>query len=59
MEILAFALLIAGAILGYGAGPLLEKVLKREATEREVGIWKSVGLLTALAGAVIIFIIKK
>lgn len=59
MEILAFILLIAGAIVGYGARPILEKVLKRDATDKEVGIWKSVGLITAFVGAIIIFIIKK
>ena len=59
MEILAFILLIAGAIVGYGARPIFEKVLKRDVTDKEVGIWKSVGLVIALAGAIIIFIIKK
>ena len=59
MEILAFILLIAGAIVGYGARPIFEKVLKRDVTDKEVGIWKSVGLDIALAGAIIIFIIKK
>lgn len=59
MEILAFVLLIAGAVVGYGARPILEKVLKRDVTDKEAGIWKSVGLIAAFAGAVIIFIIKK
>ena len=59
MKILAFVLLIAGALVGYCAGPVLEKVLKREPTDKEIGIWKSVGLITAFVGAVIIFIIKK
>ena len=59
MEILAFVLLIAGAALGYCARPILEKVLKRDITDKEAGIWKSVGLITAFVGAIIIFIIKK
>lgn len=58
MKALAFVLLAAGAVLGYGARLILDKLYKKEYGEKEIGILKSVGLITALAGAVIIFTIK-
>lgn len=58
MKILAFVLLAVGAILAYGSGFFLNKFYKKEFGEKEVGILKSVGLITALAGAIIIFTIK-
>lgn len=58
MKALAFVLLVAGAFIAYGAKLILDKFYKKEYDEKEVGILKSVGLLMALAGAVIIFTIK-
>lgn len=58
MKALAFALLTAGAVVAYGARLILDKLYKKEYGEKEIGILKSIGLFTALAGAVIIFTIK-
>ena len=58
MKILAFALLIIGAAIAYGAKLILDKLYKKGYGEKEIGILKSIGLFTALAGAIIIFTIK-
>lgn len=58
MKILSLALLIAGAVIAYGAKFFLSKFYKKEYSEKEIAILKSVGLFTALAGAIIIFTIK-
>lgn len=58
MKILALVLLVIGAVMAYGAKPILDKFYKKEFCEKEIGILKSVGLIVALAGAIIIFTIK-
>lgn len=58
MKILSLALLFIGAVIAYGARFLLNKFYRKEYSEREIGILKSVGLFVALAGAIIIFTIK-
>ncbi len=58
MKILSFALLVIGAVTAYGAKFFLDKFYKKEYSEKEIGILKSAGLFTALAGAIIIFTIK-
>ena len=58
MKSLAFVLLAIGAVIAYGARLFLDKLYKKEYGEKEVGILKSIGLITALAGAIIIFTIK-
>lgn len=56
MKILAFALIIIGAVLVYGARPILKKVFKKEGGEKETAVLKTAGLLIALVGAIIIFV---
>ncbi|MBQ6998779.1 MAG: hypothetical protein IJN62_03220 [Clostridia bacterium] len=58
MKILSLALLVVGAVIAYGARFFLDKFYKKECSEKEIGILKSVGLFIALAGAIIIFTIK-
>ena len=58
MKIFALVLLVIGAIVVYGSGFFLDKFYKKEYNEKQVGILKSVGLVIALAGAIIIFTIK-
>jgi len=57
MRIIALILLAVGACISYGAKPILDKFSKQEYGEKEVAVLKSVGLFTALAGAIIIFVI--
>ena len=45
-------LLVGGAVISYGARKLLETFYKQPFDEKEVGILKSIGLFTVLAGAV-------
>ena len=58
MKILSLVLLAVGAITAYGAKFFLDRFYKKEYSEKEIGILKSVGLFIALAGAIIIFTIK-
>lgn len=58
MKILSLVLLAVGAITAYGAKFFLARFYKKEYSEKEIGILKSVGLFIALAGAIIIFTIK-
>jgi len=58
MKILSLVLLVVGAITVYGAKFFLDRFYKKEYSEKEIGILKSVGLFIALAGAIIIFTIK-
>ena len=57
MKIFALILLLIGAFVTYGANFVLEKILKKESGEKEVAVTKLVGLLIALAGAIIIFVL--
>jgi len=57
MRIIALILLAVGACISYGAKPILDKFSKQEYGEKEVAVLKTVGLFTALAGAIIIFVI--
>jgi len=57
MRILAFALLVIGAVVAYGANALLKTFYKKDYGEKELAVLKTVGLLIALAGAIIIFVI--
>ena len=57
MRIIAFILLVIGAFLSYGATFLLDRFYKKEYAEKEIATLKSVGLFTALAGAIIIFVV--
>lgn len=58
MKFATILILIAGAIVVYGAKPILKKVNGRKPTEKEIGILKSVGLIIALLGAMLIFTTK-
>ncbi len=58
MKILSLALLVVGAVTAYGARFFLDKFYKKEYSEKEIGVLKSIGLFIALAGAIIIFTIK-
>ena len=57
MKIFALVLLLLGAFITYGANFVLEKILKKESGEKEVATVKTCGLLIALAGAIIIFVL--
>ncbi len=57
MKILALCLLAIGAIVAYGSNLILSKFYHKEFGEKETAIVKTVGLLIALVGAIIIFVI--
>lgn len=57
MRIIAFVLLVIGALISYCATFFLDKFYKKEYGEKEIAVLKSVGLFTALAGAIIIFVV--
>lgn len=56
---ISFVLLIVGAVLAYGARKLLEKFYKQPFDEKEIGILKSIGLLTVMAGAILLFVVGR
>lgn len=58
MKFLPIVFLVIGAILVYGAKPILKKANRRRAAEKEIGILKSIGLMIALLGAILIFTMK-
>ena len=57
MKILALCLLLVGALLVYGANPILSRFHGKEFGEKEIATVKTIGLFVALAGAIIIFVI--
>lgn len=56
---ISFVLLVLGAIIAYGARKLLEKFYNQPFDEKEIGILKSIGLLTVVAGAILLFVVGR
>lgn len=56
MKIVSCILLVLGAVIAYGSNLILSKFYKKEYGEKEVAVLKTIGLLVALAGAIIIFV---
>lgn len=57
MKILALCLLAVGAFAVYGSNLILSKFSKKEYGEKEIATVKTIGLLIAVCGAIIIFVI--
>lgn len=56
MKILAFVLLVIGAIISYGAKKTVEDVIKKDDTDKKyTGMVKLAGFVLVLIGAIIIF----
>lgn len=56
MKILAFVLLVIGAIISYGAKKIVEDVIKKDDTDKKyTGMVKLAGFVLVLIGAIIIF----
>lgn len=56
MKILAFVLLVIGAVISYGAKKIVEDVIKKDDTDkRYTGMVKLAGFVLVLIGAIIIF----
>ena len=58
MNIIPIVLLIIGAIAVYGAKPILKKANHRRPTEKEIGIFKSIGLMLVALGSILVFTMK-
>ncbi len=56
---LSIVLIVVGAVISYGARKWLEKFYKRPYDEKEISILKSIGLLTVLIGAVLLFVVGR
>ena len=56
MKILAFVLLVIGAVISYGAKKIVEDVIKKDDTDKKyTGMVKLAGCVLVLIGAIIIF----
>ena len=56
MKILAFVLLVIGAVISYGAEEFVEDVIKKDDTDKKYsGMVKLAGFVLVLIGAIIIF----
>ena len=56
MKILAFVLLVIGAVASYGAKKIVEDVIKKDDTDKKyTGMVKLAGFVLVLIGAIIIF----
>ena len=56
MKILAFVLLVIGAVISYGAKKIVEDVIKKDDTDKKyTGMVKLAGVVLVLIGAIIIF----
>lgn len=56
MKILAFVLLVIGAVVSYGAKKIVEDVIKKDDTDKKyTGMVKLAGFVLVLIGAIIIF----
>jgi len=56
MKILAFVLLVIGAVISYGAKKIVEDVIKKDDTDKKyTGMVKLAGFVLVLIGAIIIF----
>lgn len=56
MKILAFVLLVIGAVISYGAKKIVEDAIKKDDTDKKyTGMVKLAGFVLVLIGAIIIF----
>ena len=58
VKVLVLILILAGAIIDFGASKIAPAVLKREPDDKDIVVVKAVGLVLVFAAAVITFTVK-